>query len=397
MFHFNPFDESTRRDPYELFAEARRDHPVYAHPELPVFSVFRYADCQAVLKDSESFSSRFPPLPGIDPDKAPRASMLGQDPPEHTRLRGLVNQAFTPRIVRRLEPRMREIARDLLDEALEQGETDLVAALTYPLPVIFIAEIIGVPTSDREQFKAWSDLAVANLGSSLFVRPTDKRLAELARVRQEMSDYFGVLADDRRRRPREDLLTGLVQAEVEGSRLSHDEMLSMLILILVAGNETTTNLIGNAVLELLDHPGALARLRSEPSLVGPAMEEVLRHSSPVQMDPRRTTRPVEIHGQRIEADRFVVSWLGSANRDESVFADPERFDIDRRDNHHLSFGFGPHYCLGANLARLEATVAIGELLVRTSSFERTGNGPLPIHPSIVFRGVGALPVRLHPA
>jgi cytochrome P450 len=292
---------------------------------------------------------------------------------------------------------MREIANELLDEALERRETDLVATLTYPLPVIFIAEIIGVPTSDRERFKEWSDLAVANLGSSIFVRPTDKRLAELARVRQEMSDYFGTLADERRRQPREDLLTGLVQAEVEGSRLSHEEMLSMLILILVAGNETTTNLIGNAALELLEHPDALARLRSEPALVGPAIEEVLRHSSPVQMDPRRTTRAVEIHGQRIEADRFIVSWLGSANRDESVFSDPERFDIDRKENHHLAFGFGPHYCLGANLARLEATVAIQELLARTASFERTGDDPLPIHPSIVFRGVSALPVLLEPA
>jgi cytochrome P450 len=397
MFSFNPFDESTRRDPYPLYTRARREQPVYAHPELPVFSVFGYADCHAILKDPETFSSVFPPLPGIDAAKLPQPSMLGQDPPEHTRLRGLVNQAFTPRIIRRLQPRAREIAKALLDEALQSAEVDLVAALTYPLPVIVIAEIIGVPSADRAQFKAWSDLAVANLGNGIFVPPTAKRLGELARMRTEMTAYFAALADERRRRPGEDLLTGLVQAEVEGSRLSHDEMISMLILILVAGNETTTNLIGNAVLELLDCPDEPARLRADQARAAPAIEEVLRHSSPVQMDPRRTTRPVEIHGQRIEAGRFVVSWLGSANRDETVFHAPDRFEVGRKDNHHLAFGFGPHYCLGANLARLEATVAVQELLARTKSFERTGDDPLPLHPSIVFRGVTELPVRLVPA
>jgi cytochrome P450 len=393
-FSFNPFDENTRRDPFDLYARARREHPVYAHPELPVFSVFRYADCHAILRDPQTFSSVFPPPPGIDPEKLPQSSLLGQDPPEHTRLRGLVNQAFTPRIIRRLEPRMREIASDLVAEAVERGEVDLVAALTYPLPVIVIAEIIGVPSADRAQFKIWSDLAVANLGNGLFVPPTEERLTELGRMREEMRNYFGALADARRREPREDLLTGLVQAELEGSRLSHEEMISMLILILVAGNETTTNLIGNVVLELLDHPDALARLRAEPGLAASAVEEVLRHSSPVQMDPRRTTRPVELHGERIEAGRFVVSWLGSANRDEEAFPDPDRFDVARKDNHHLAFGFGPHYCLGANLARMETTVALRELLSRTKSFERTDDDPLPLHPSIVFRGVTKLPVRL---
>ena len=170
----------------------------------------------------------------------------------------------------------------------------------------------------------------------------------------------------------------------------------MLILLLVAGNETTTNLIGNAVLALLDHPDALARLRAERALLPSAVDEVMRWSSPVQMDPRRATRALELHGHSIDADQLVVCWLGSANRDEDVFPDPERFDIARADNRHLAFGFGPHYCLGANLARLEAQVALAALLDRSRAFERIDDAPLPLHPSIVFRGVTSLPLRLHP-
>jgi cytochrome P450 len=183
---------------------------------------------------------------------------------------------------------------------------------------------------------------------------------------------------------------------VEGSKLTQDEMLRMLVLLLVAGNETTTTLIGNTVLELLAHPDELRRLRADLTLVESAVEEVLRYSSPVQLDPRRATRRVELHGHTVEANQVVVSWIGSANRDEAVFADPERFDVGRGDNRHLAFGFGPHYCLGANLARLEAQVALHALLTRTRSFERADDRLLPLHPSIVFRGVTELPLRLVP-
>jgi cytochrome P450 len=396
-FSFNPFDEHTRRNPYPIYAQARRQHPVYPHPGFPITSVFRYDDVQAILKDHLTWSNRFPPPPGVDPAEMPEPSMLGQDPPEHDRLRGLVNQAFTPRIIRRLEPRINEIAHELLDRAVEQREVDFVQAFTYPLPVIVIAEIIGVPAEDREQFKHWSDAAVENLGTGLFVPPTQERLGRLQTLLEQMGGYFSRLADERRRQPREDLLTGLVQAEIEGSRLTHDEMIRMLVLLLVAGNETTTTLIGDTVLELIDHPDAHAHLRRRPELVPSAIEEVLRYASPVQMDPRRATRAVEIHGHRIEADQLVVCWLGSANHDERVFPDPERFDVSREDNRHLAFGFGPHYCLGANLARLEARVALQALIARTRSFERLDGDPLPLHPSIVFRGVTRLPLRLVPA
>lgn len=394
-FEFNPFDLETRRDPYALYARARREQPVYAHPGIPIVSIFRHADVMAILKDPTTWSSRITP-PGIDPAALPPPSMISTDPPEHTRLRGLVNQAFTPRIVRGLEPRMHTIAEGLLDDALAAGEVDFVEAMTYPLPLTVIAEIIGVPSEDRARFKRWSDAAVANLGNALFVPPAPERLAELQALLAEMGEYFAGLAEARRRAPGEDLLTGLVQAEVDGSRLSHQEMLRLLVLLLVAGNETTTNLIGNAVLELLAHPAALARLRAEPDLMPSAIDEVLRFSSPVQMDPRAATRAVELHGHTIEAGQLVVGWIGAANRDEDIFADAEHFDVARADNRHLSFGFGPHYCLGANLARLEAQVAIATLLARTRSFERIDDVPLPIHPSIVFRGVTTLPLHLVP-
>jgi len=396
-FTFNPFDPDTRRDPAPVYARARRERPVHRHAGLPIVSIFRYDDIQSVLRDAETWSSQFPPPPGVDAARMPPRSMLGQDPPSHTRLRSLVSQAFTPRIVRRLEPRMHAVAAELMTAAVARGEVDFVAAMTYPLPVVVIAEIIGVPIEDRDQFKHWSDIAVAGLGSGLFAPPDMARLQQLEGILREMGTYFSRLADDRRGAPREDLLTGLVQAEVEGSKLSHAEMITMLVLLLVAGNETTTTLIGNAVVELLAHPAELARLRADPALLPSAIDEVLRFSSPVQLDPRRATRRVELRGEVIEAGQIVVSWLGSANRDEAVFADGERFDIARVDNRHLAFGFGPHFCLGANLARLEAQAALGALLAATREFALASAAPLPLHPSLVFKGVTELPLRLTPS
>jgi cytochrome P450 len=320
--------------------------------------------------------------------------MLGVDPPEHTRLRGLVSQAFTPRMIRRLEPRLHEIAHELLDAAVREREVDLVAALTYPLPVIVIAEMIGIPTADRGRFKGWSDALVKNLGMGILTPPSLERLEEQRAIIRDMRAYFLTLVEERRREPREDLLSGLVAAETEGSRLTFDEMIQTLILLLVAGNETTTNLIGNAVLELLAHPQALEELRADPALMPDAIEEVLRFSSPVQMDPRRATRATEIDGVPVRENQFVIGWIGSANRDEAIFERPETFDIRRKNSRHLAFGFGPHYCLGASLASLEAQVAVGALLERTRAFRRVDDSPLPLHPSIVFRGVRSLPLRI---
>ena len=399
-FAFQPLDPATRRDPFALYARGRRDHPIFEHKGLPfrIFSVFRYADVQAILRDSDSFSNVFQ-LAQIAPElgEARPPSMLGTDPPEHTRLRSLVGKAFTPRIIQRLEARMAEIAEQLLDEALAKREVDLVQALTYPLPVTVIAEIIGIPSEDRARFKAWSDQAVANLGVAFMAGVDPERMRRQLALFEEMRAYFVPLAEERRRDPREDLLTGLVRAEHEGSKLSHDEMLSMLVLLLVAGNETTTTLIGNAVLELVAWPEEQARLRADAALLPRAIEEVLRFASPVQFAPRRATQAAELQGVAIRENDMLLCWIGSANRDETLFAEPERFDVARDPNPHLSLGFGIHYCVGANLARLEARVALSALLRRTRRIELASEEVLPLHPSPVFRAVTRLPVRLEPA
>jgi cytochrome P450 len=395
--NFNPLDPGVRRDPFAAYARARREVPALVHAGLPIrlVSVFRYEDCQAVLRDAQTWSSEFPVIDQAEGQNVPaRRSMLGSDPPAHTRLRSLVNKAFTPRMIQRLEPRMHEIANELLDAALEQGDVDLVQTLTYPLPVTIIAEIIGIPAEDRAQFKRWSDAVVANLGLVFLGGFDPERAQRQQKLFDAMREYFIPLAEERKRSPREDLLTGLVQAEHEGSKLDFEEMLSMLVLLLVAGNETTTTLIGNAALELLAHPGELERLRDDPGLLPSAIEEVLRFASPVQFDPRRATRALSLHGVEIRENDVVLSWLGSANRDERSFERPESFDIGREKNPHLAFGFGTHYCIGANLARLEARVALGALLARTRSFERRGDELLPLHPSPVFRAVTQLPLRL---
>jgi len=402
MFSFNPLDPSVRRDPFASYARARDEAPALFHAGLPlrVISLFRYEDVQATLRDDARFSNA--------PQQALRAAMAGEadaippsmlvmDGAEHTRLRGLVNKAFTPRIVSRLEARMHALAEELVEAAVAQGESDLVQSLTYPLPVTVIAEIIGIPAQDRAQFKTWSDRAVANLGVAFLGGFDAERVKAQIALRQEMREYLIPLAEERKRVPREDLMTGLVQAEVDGSRLSHDEMLQMLILLLVAGNETTTTLIQNIVLELLGHPAWMERVRADRSLVPGVIEETLRHSSPVQFAPRRALVNTTLHGVAIEPNDFVLCWIGSANRDPRVFENSETFDPAREKSPHIAFGFGPHYCLGANLARLEARVALQALLTKTSRIEAAWTSELPLHPSPVFRGVTQLPVRLKAA
>ena len=395
-FLFNPFDEATRRDPFPLYAQGRA-RSSYRHPGLPVVSIFRYQDTMEVLRDWRQFSSVFPPPPGMTREQDLPPNMLGTDPPEHERLRGLVNQAFTPKIIRRLEPRMEEIAESLMEDAVKRRDVDLVQALTYPLPVTVIAEIIGVPSKDNARFKHWSDELVSTLGAGLLGPPSQEQMAHTLSIVRELGDYFKGLVALRRADPKEDLLSGLVAAELEGSKLSFDELLQMLILLLVAGNETTTTLIGNTALTLLAHPEELELVRQDPERIPATIEEVLRFSSPVQMDPRCAASDTELCGEKIAKGEIVITWLGSANRDESVFKDPERFDPSRKENRHLAFGFGTHYCLGSNLARLEAQTALRALLRHTSHFRLASDEPLPLHRSIVFRSFTKIPVVLEPA
>lgn len=381
----NVNDPAFLENPFPFYELGRAMSPLVL-PERGLAMVFGYEDCAAILKDWETWSSRFPPPPGVE--NPPEPLMLNSDPPRHTRLRSLVSQAFTPRMVEQLEPRIREVARELLAPALEAGECDLVAALAYPLPVIVIAEILGIPPGDRAKFKEWSDEAVASLGTGLQGGGRQLR----AEVFEEMRDYFTRMTDERRQRPRNDLISGLVQAEQDGERLTFTDLLQMLILLLVAGNETTTNLISNAMLSFLEHPGELAKVEAEPGLIPSALEEVLRFNSPVQATARRPTREVELRGKTIPANMPTLVWLAAANRDPGQFPEPLRFDVTRSPNRHLAFGLGIHFCLGAPLARLEARVAYEELLARATGFERTTTGPLPRVPTFFMRGVLELPL-----
>jgi cytochrome P450 len=380
----NVNDPAFLENPFPFYELGRAMSPLVL-PDRGLAMVFGYDDCAAILKDWETWSSRFPPPPDVtDP---PEPTMLNSDPPRHTRLRSLVSQAFTPRMVEQLEPRIREITRELLEPALEAGACDLVAALAYPLPVIVIAEILGIPPEDRAQFKEWSDEVVASLGTGLGGGRQVR-----AEVFEEMREYFTRMTEERRRHPRNDLITGLVEAEQDGERLTFPDLLQMLILLLVAGNETTTNLISNAMLSFMEHRDELAKVEANPALIPSALEEVLRFNSPVQATARRPTRDVELRGRTIPAGMVTLVWLAAANRDPAQFPEPLRFDVTRSPNRHLAFGMGIHFCLGAPLARLEARVAYEELLGAATGFERTTDGPLPRVPTFFMRGVLELPI-----
>jgi cytochrome P450 len=291
-------------------------------------------------------------------------------------------------MVELLEPRIREIADELLGDITAKSQADIVQDFTYPLPVIVIAEILGVPTKDRADFKRWSDAAVATLGVGINGEPPPVADGVIG----EMREYFTAMMDERRREPRPDLISGLVAAEIDGEKLTAEDIIQMLVLLLIAGNETTTNLIGNAVLEFIEHPDQLQRVLADPSLVPSAIEEVLRFSSPVQATVRRATADIEVNGKTIAAGQRAIIWLASCNRDETAFDDPETFDIGRNPNRHLAFGLGPHFCLGSPLARLEAKVALEEMLPRLRNFKRLNNDPLPRVPTFIMHGLRSLPI-----
>ncbi|MEX2032739.1 MAG: cytochrome P450, partial [Dehalococcoidia bacterium] len=348
---FNPFVPSFKRNPYLQYGRLREGDPVHRSEALQAWIVTRYADCIAVMKDHESFSSdsrhargqlaeaiaqqrATSPLPGAE-------TILGLDPPRHHQMRALVDRAFTPRRVQALRPHIEEIAQSLLDEA---GEAfDLMPALAQPLPVIVIAELLGVSADDRLRFKEWSNA----LAETTNVVQTAE-MVEHARVATvELIDYLGKVVDARQAAPADDLISALVQAEVDGSRLSREDVLAFAILLLVAGNETTTNLIGNGLAAVLDAPEALARLREDPDRVPDAVEEMLRFDSPVQGIARFAARDATVGDVRIPARDIVLCLIGAANRDPAAFAEPDVFDLDRTERRHLSFGQGIHYCLGA--------------------------------------------------
>jgi cytochrome P450 len=389
----NPFESPAVRDsPHPFYAMGRQMQPLFFMEGPGIWNAFLYEDCRAILRDPKRFSSEVQRSIPAELQRS-KPSMLNTDPPRHTQLRELVNKAFTPRMIARLEPRIRKITDELLDAVAQTGSIELIDDLATPLPVIVIAEILGIPPADRVRFKHWSGAIVATLGTGLSAGPQDIPMGMI----NELRAYFTEIIDRRRTEPREDLISALLAAEIDGEKLSLDDLLSFCILLLVAGNETTTNLIGNGVRCLLEFPDQLERLRENPALWPAAVEEILRYRSPVQATVRLAMEDVKLRGKTIRSNQAVVVWLASANRDPAEFPDPDRFDAGRQPNRHLAFGLGIHFCLGAPLARREAVIALPEILRRLPDLRLTGTEALEPIPGFIMHGVKHLPLAFTPA
>jgi cytochrome P450 len=383
--------DQIRRNPYPTYDQIRRHSPVLHEPRSDLWMIFDYEGVKRVLNDHEAFSSRVAP-----PEAATSQWLVFADPPRHTKLRALLMRAFTPRAVASLEPRIWELSREFLAPAIERGEMDLAEDFSVPLPLMVIAEMLGAPVVDRPRFKRWSDVIMA-LGYAVSGGEEAVRVhSEFLAVTNEMRAYLAGLVEQRRAEPRDDLLTRLVQAEVDGERLTEEEILGFFQLLLSAGHETTTNLINNAILCLVENPEQLARLRAEPGLLPLAIEEVLRYRSPVQAMFRVPRYDVQLHGQTIPAGKLVLAMIGSANRDPQKFHDANLFDITRNPNPHIAFGHGVHFCLGAPLSRLEARIALSAFLERVRGFMLASDTPWEPRKAIHVHGPVCLPIRLGP-
>jgi cytochrome P450 len=369
-----------RFDPYPHYAEMRASAPVRFNPQLKVWEVYGYHDIQTVLGDAQTFSS----------DLSDMQTMVFMDPPRHTQFRRLVARAFTSKVIADLEPSVQAITDELLDRVAKTGQMDVIADLAFPLPVTVIAELLGLPVADRDKFKQWSIPAIRAAEMELMGQVPDAHLTDAV---NELNQYLEALVAERRREPRSDLISGLVAAEVDGERLSLAEVASTCRLLLIAGFETTANLIGNTVHLLLAHPDALAKVAAGPELLPSAIEEALRFNTPFQFFARIAKRDVTLGGQLISAGQQVMIFNASGNRDETAFANADQFDVTRSPNRHLSFGHGIHYCLGAGLGRLEARIGIATLLRRFADLRLDATKPIQPLSSVVLYGVSSLPVQ----
>jgi cytochrome P450 len=395
---FDVRDPAFLANPYPVFKQIRAAAPVWKAPFGRWF-LTRYDDCNLLLRDRrfgkdyvdpEALMRRFGPTAPQDSAVIELSHMmLMRDPPDHTRLRGLVNKAFTARRIEALRERVRDIANELLDQVISQGRMEAIRDLAFPLPVLVICELLGIPEPDRSRFTSGSSAGVALLN------PTPPTRAELDAANAEAdasSGFFEALFELRRREPQDDLITQLVQAEDAGDRLSTIELRANVRLLFGAGHETTVNLIGNGLWSLLSHPDQWQLLRDDPSLIPNAIEEILRFESPVQAVARTVAEPLELHGVTLEKRELVVGLLGAANRDPEAFEDPDRLDITRKDVKSLAFGGGIHFCLGAQLARIEAAVVFETILQRIPDLRLLEPDRPKRRPSFALRGVTELPV-----
>ena len=369
---WNPLNSAYQQDPVPTYTALREGDPVHYSEILRGWVISRYEDIDAVLRDHKRFSnaSRLPENAEAMADAHFAPSMLLVDQPDHTRLRALVNHAFTPKAVEAIRPRIEAFTDDLIAAVGDAKRFDLMQAIAVPLPVAVISDMIGIPQSDRAQFKIWSDAVAKSIEPTM----SPHELAEATRAREALRAYFGPLIEQRRGHPQDDLITALVRAEDQGDRLSHAEVISTLNLLLIAGNETTTNLIGNGMLALLRRPDALAHLTENssaqhPEAIEAAVEEMLRFDSPVQVNGRTALEDLEIGGQLITKGQRVVLLQGAGNHDPHHFEasedfDPSRGDPAHGDRSHLAFGRGIHHCLGAPLARMEAQIVFPRILAR---------------------------------
>ena len=393
-----------REDPYQFFELLREHEPVHQTP-FGVYLVSRHADASAIVRDPHlstnqensdlfrAFAEANPPAEDDAMDQMNNVVMLFMDPPDHTRLRGLVSKAFTPKMVERLRTRIQHVVDERLDavEARGDGRMDVVTDLAYPLPVVIICELLGVPPEDHATFQSWSSELAASIDPDPLITPEQRLRIEAAG--SAFFDYFTDLIERRRHALRDDLLSALIEAEEGGDRLSEEELLGTALFLLIAGHETTVNLIGNGTLALLQHRDQLERLRDDPSLDRQSIEELLRFDSPVQLTQRITLDDYDVGGVTIPKGQPLIPLLGAANRDPAEFEDPDRLDLGRENaNRNVAFGGGHHFCLGASLARLEGAAAIGSLVRRFPDIELTGE---PVRrTTFTLRGLEHLPVAI---
>lgn len=380
-----------RRNPFPFYAQVRGGAPVVHDPATDAWLILDYTGVKQALTDPDLFSSSMSYAGRGNPDW-----MIFMDPPRHAKLRSLISQAFTLRAISNLEQRIRTLSCELLDEVIDRGEMDLVADYATPLPMMVIAEMIGISPAEWARFRAWSDV-ILRLSHTLGAGPAaSTAVMEYAVVKAEMSLYLQTIIDQRRAIPRNDLLSRLVHAEVDGDSLADEEIEAFIELLIVAGQETTSNLISNAVLSLSQFPTELRRLTRSWDLLPVAIEEILRFRSPVQWVLRSTLASVTMHGQVIPAGALVLPLIGSANRDPQHFPEPDRFDVTRNPNAHLAFGHGVHFCIGAALARLEARVALPDLYSRLRKLEVADAEPWKPRDAFHVLGPSRLLVRFDP-